>query len=117
MPPSVVLSCLLGSIYGLLGHAFAGQRWRQLPVYWLGGVLGFFAGYALAALGGGGLVTLGSVPLLESSLGSGLALALLWLLIGRQPRRAQPIAGGEFAEDDLVADINAGNVAGGRMRR
>jgi hypothetical protein len=99
MPPSVVLSCLLGSIYGLLGHAFAGQRWRQLPVYWLGGILGFFGGYALAALGGGGVVALGSVPLLESSLGSGLALAFLWLLIGRRSRSAQPAAGGEFTDD------------------
>jgi hypothetical protein len=79
MPPSLVLGCLLGSIYGLLGHAFVGQRWRQLPTYWLGGI--------------------GSVPLLESSLGSGLALALLWLLIGRQPRRAQLAAGGDSADD------------------
>ena len=99
MPPSVVLGCLLGSIYGLLGHAFVGQRWRQLPAYWLGGILGFFAGYSLAALGGGGMVALGSVPLLESSLGSGIALALLWLLIGRRFRHAQPAAGGEFVDD------------------
>lgn len=99
MPPSVVLGCLLGSIYGFLGHAFVGQRWRQLPVYWLGGILGFFAGYSLAALGGGGVMLLGSVPLLESSLGSGLTLAILWLFIGRRPRRAQLAAGGELADD------------------
>ena len=49
----------------------------------------------------GGLfwIALGSVPLLESSLGSGLALALLWLLIGRQPRRAPLAAGGDSADD------------------
>lgn len=85
MPPSLVLGCLLGSIYGLLGHAFVGRRWRQLPGYWLGGLLGFFAGYLVAAWGGGGVVRLGSVPLLEASLGSGLVLVLLWLLIGRRP--------------------------------
>jgi hypothetical protein len=45
------------------------------------------------------VVALGSVPLLESSLGSGIALVLLWLLIGRQPRSAQPAAGGEFTDD------------------
>jgi hypothetical protein len=99
MPPSIVLGCLLGSIYGLLGHAFVGQRWRQLPAYWLGGVLGFFAGYTVAALGSGGLIALGSVPLLESSLGSGLVLAILWFLIGRHPRRAHLAAGGDSADD------------------
>ena len=85
MPPSIVLGCLLGSIYGLLGHAFVGRHWWQLPGYWLGGIAGFFVGYAVAALGGGGLLRLGSVPLLEASLGSGLVVALLWLLIGRRP--------------------------------
>ncbi|MFN8516581.1 MAG: hypothetical protein U0232_30055 [Thermomicrobiales bacterium] len=98
MPPSIVLGCLLGSIYGLLGHAFVGQHWRQLPVYWLGGVAGFFAGYVVAALSGGGMLALGSVPLLESSLGSGLVLALFWLSIGRRPRRAQ-LAAGDLADD------------------
>ena len=99
MPPSIALGCLLGSIYGLLGHAFVGQRWRQLPVYWLGGIAGFFAGYAAAALAGGGLIRLGSVPLLESSLGSCLALVILWWLIGRRPPKAVPAAGGDAVDD------------------
>ena len=85
MPPSIVLATLLGSIYGLLGHAFVGQRWRQLPIYWLGGLGGFFGGYVLVSLGGGGLIRLGSVPLLEPSLGSCLVLAAIWWLIGRRP--------------------------------
>lgn len=92
MPPSIVLGCLLGSIYGLLGHALVGRRWRQMPIYWLGGIAGFFVGYAVAALGGGGLVRLGSVPLIEGSLGSGIALALIWWLIGRRvPDTSPPV--------------------------
>ena len=88
MPPSIILATLLGSIYGLLGHAFVGQRWWQLPVYWLGGIGGFFGGYVLVSFGGGGLIRLGSVPLLEPSLGSCLVLAVIWWLIGR---RALPV--------------------------
>ena len=76
MSPSVVLSLLLGSLYGLLCHAFVGRHWRQLPVYWLVGVLGFFAGYAAAVLGGIEIARLGTVPLLEATLGSILALGL-----------------------------------------
>lgn len=91
MPPSIVLGCLLGSIYGLLGHAFVGRRWRQLPAYWLGGVLGFFAGYLVAALAGGGLVRLGSVPLIETTIGAVAILALLWFLIGRPAAAAPPL--------------------------
>ena len=64
----------------------------------LGGIIGLFGGYTVAALGGNGMIALGSVPLLESSLGSGLVLAILWLLIGRRPRRAQ-LAGGDIADD------------------
>ena len=91
MPPSIVLGFVLGSIYGLLGHAFVGRRWRQLPVYWLGGVLGFFAGYLAAALAGGGLVRLGSVPLIEGTIGAGLVVAILRLLIGRPAAAVPPL--------------------------
>ena len=83
MSPSVILSLLLGSIYGLLCHAFIGRHWRQLPLYWAAGLLGFFAGYAAAVAGGSELVQLGTVPLIEATAGSGLAL----VLVGRLARR------------------------------
>ncbi len=79
MSPSVVLSLLLGSIYGLLAHAFVGRRWRQLPLYWATGVLGFFAGYALAVASGIETLRLGPVPLMEATLGAGVALAAVFL--------------------------------------
>lgn len=86
MSPSVVLGLLLGSIYGLLCHAFVGRRWRQLPLYWATGLLGFFIGYAAAVLGDFALVRLGTVPLVEATLGSCLALALVWGAVGRGVR-------------------------------
>ena len=89
MSPSVLMSVLLGSLYGLLWHAVLGRRWTQLSLYWLTGVLGFFAGFALAAVTGVEVLRLGTVPLLEASLGSGIALAVVWWLIGR---RARPLA-------------------------
>ena len=90
MSPSVVLSLLLGSLYGLLWHACLGRRWGQLPLYWAGGVLGFFAGYALAVAAGGGLLRLGVIPLIEGTLGAVLALAALWWLTGRRAGRLAP---------------------------
>ncbi len=90
MSPSIVLSLLLGSLYGLLWHACVGWRWGQLPLYWFGGVCGFLLGYALAALGGGQVVGLGPIPLLEATLGSVLALAALRWILGRRATRAAP---------------------------
>lgn len=89
MSPSVLVSLLLGSLYGLLWHAVAGRRWVQLPVYWFVGVLGFFVGYAAAITLGVELLRLGTVPLVEATLGSGIALAITWWLIGR---RVRPLA-------------------------
>lgn len=86
MSPSVMLGLVLGSLYGLLCHAFVGQRWRQLPVYWVTGLLGFFAGYALAVLGGIEIARLGTVPLLEATLGSCLALGLVAGIMRRRLR-------------------------------
>ncbi len=80
MSPSVTLGFLLGSVYGLLAHLFVGRAWRELPVYWLTGVAGFIAGFVAAVLLGVGLVRLGTVPLVETTLGSLACLALAaWL--------------------------------------
>ncbi len=87
MSPSVTLGFLLGSVYGLLAHLFVGRAWRELPVYWLTGVAGFFAGFVAAVLLGVELVRLGTVPLVEATLGSLACLAAAaWLARrGRTP--------------------------------
>lgn len=74
MSPSVVLGVLLGSVYGLLCHALVGRTWRHLPLYWAVGVSGFFAGYALSVASGIELLRFGAIPLVEATLGSGIAL-------------------------------------------
>jgi H+/Cl- antiporter ClcA len=80
MSPSVTLGFLLGSVYGLLAHLFVGRAWRELPVYWLTGVAGFFVGFVAAVLFGVELVRLGTVPLVEATLGSLACLAVAaWL--------------------------------------
>lgn len=88
MSPSIVLSLLLGSLYGLLWHACLGRRPLWLPLYWLVGVGGFFGGSALAALAGVRLIDLGAIPLIEATVGAFLALALAWWLFGRRAARA-----------------------------
>lgn len=86
MSPSLVLSAALGSIVGLLGHAALGRRANQIPVYWGIGVAGFFAGSILSMLTGGGLVRVGSVPLLESLTSSLVSVLLLTWVLYTRPR-------------------------------
>lgn len=93
MSPSIVFGLLLGSLYGLLWHACLGRRPLWMPLYWATGILGFFGGYALAALAGLRLIALGAVPLVEATVGAFLALALAWWLFGRRADRVAPDAG------------------------
>lgn len=98
MSPSLVLSAALGSICGLMGHAAWGRRATQIPLYWGVGVAGFFAGSLLSMLSGGGLVRIGSVPLLEALTTSIMSvLVLTWVLYTR-PRGtgARPVGGAKM---------------------
>jgi hypothetical protein len=92
MSPSIVLGLLLGSLYGLLWHACLGRRPLWLPVNWALGVGGFFGGYAFAVVTGINVLSLGAIPMLEATAGAFLALALVWLLIGRRLGRIMPSA-------------------------
>ncbi len=90
IPASLLLACLLGSMLGLGWHALFGRRLWQLPLYWLGGVVGFLGGVGASAVVGRSLYRLGAVPLVEGALGALLLLALLWLLTTpSEPREAQ----------------------------
>ena len=91
MSPSVALGLLLGSIYGLLAHLFVGRTWRQLPVYWFAAVLGFFGGFAGAVLTGVEIVRLGTVPLVEATLGSLLGVVVVGWLARPRARPASSI--------------------------
>jgi hypothetical protein len=85
MPPSLVLSIVLASIYGLLFHSIAGRRLWQLPCFWLASVLGFLGGEIFAALVGAEIFRVGNIPLLVATVGSLLGLAACWLLTSPPP--------------------------------
>jgi len=104
MSPSIVLGVLLGSVYGLLCHALVGRAWRHLPLYWLAGLAGFFAGFALSAAVGSNPIRLGTVPLVETTVASIVALvAVAWVLRRR----------GRGAAVERVAGRGGGRPGGG----
>ncbi len=94
LPASLLLACLLGSMLGLGWHALFGRRIWQLPLYWLGGVVGFLVGVMASAAAGLSLYRLGSLPLVEGTIGALLVLAVVWLLTTPpeppSPRRSIP---------------------------
>ncbi|MDI3341555.1 MAG: hypothetical protein QJR03_13610 [Sphaerobacter sp.] len=89
MPPSVLLSLLLASIYGLLFHSLFGRRLWQLPCYWLAAVVGFFAGEVVAVLAGVTLLRVGTVPLATATAGALVGLGICWFFTSPPATRAQ----------------------------
>lgn len=79
IPAGLLIASLLGSMLGLGWHALFGRRLWQLPVYWLGGVIGFLGGVIASGLLGRAFYRLGTVPLVEGTLGALFVLTLLWL--------------------------------------
>lgn len=76
----LLLSVVVGSMVGLGWHALFGRRVWQLPLYWGGGVFGFWIGMILSGLSRWSLYRLGTVPLIEGLVGALLCLGLLWLV-------------------------------------
>jgi hypothetical protein len=68
MPPSLIISLVLGSIYGLLFFILVGGSKRGMWVYWLVGAAGFLAGQFVAEYVRLTKITLGDVHVLEGSL-------------------------------------------------
>lgn len=85
MPPSLILSIVLGSIIGLLFHSLVGRRLWQLPCYWLAAVLGFFGGEAVAVAIGMEIFRLGTISLPAAMVGALLALGLCWFFTSPPP--------------------------------
>jgi len=85
MPPSLILSIVLGSIIGLLFHSLAGRRLWQLPCYWLSAVLGFLGGEALAIASGVEIFRVGTISLPAAVVGALLALGLCWFFTTPPP--------------------------------
>ena len=74
MPPALVLSLLLASLYAALAHAVFGRSWRDMLRYWAVGWLGFGAAALGAASLGWEWGRIGPTPVAAGSLGAWAAL-------------------------------------------
>jgi uncharacterized membrane protein YjjP (DUF1212 family) len=82
MPPYLLLSVLLGGIYGVLFHLWQGKTIRDLVIYFLTGIIGFVLGQVLSNLLGFTLFLIGPLHVVEASLASVLMLFLMkWLKV------------------------------------
>ena len=78
MSPSIILSLVIATAYGCGFHAVFGRRLWQWPIFWLSAIAGFFLGYILGVATGLELGRIGSMPLVASTLGAAVLLALAW---------------------------------------
>lgn len=78
MPPSILLSLVIASVYGCAFHAAFGRRMWQWPLFWLTAIVGFFGGFLLGVALGVDLLLIGSVPLVPATFGAVILLLLAW---------------------------------------
>ncbi|MBC7264621.1 MAG: hypothetical protein H5T64_09760 [Chloroflexi bacterium] len=74
LSPALVLSIVIATAYAALFHLLWGKRAQELPIYWLGALLGFGLGQLVGRLLNPRLLHLGDVYFLEGS-------ALCWLFL------------------------------------
>jgi uncharacterized membrane protein YeaQ/YmgE (transglycosylase-associated protein family) len=80
MPPYLLLSLLVGAVYGALFHLWWGKTLRGLLLYMLTGMIGFGLGQALGALLGFNVGLMGQIHSIEATLVSWGSLFLVrWL--------------------------------------
>lgn len=78
--PAVVLSILIASICAVLFYIWQGKTLRNLAAFWLGSILGFWAGQLIAIRLELPLPTLGQVHVIEGIAFSAGALFIVKLL-------------------------------------
>jgi hypothetical protein len=79
--PSMLLSFLLASLYGVTFYFLYGRGWLALGVYWAVALIGFALGQFLSSAVSFSLLPIGSVNAIEASITSLIALFLtrtLW---------------------------------------
>jgi len=79
--PSLLLSFLLASLYGVTFYFVFGRGWLALGVYWLVGLIGFALGQFLSTALSFSLLPIGEVNVIEASVTSLILLFLtrtLW---------------------------------------
>ncbi len=78
MPPELIVSVILGSLYGLIFYLFVGGSRRGMWYYWLVGAVGFLIGQFVAEYARLSDVTLGNVRVVEGSLVCWICLFLVY---------------------------------------
>lgn len=78
MPPPILLGLTIATFYGCACHALLGRRFWQWPLFWVSGLIGFFAGYVAGVALGLDWLRVGSVPLVMSTAGAFFTLWLCW---------------------------------------
>lgn len=82
MPPYLLLSFLLGGIYGALFHFWQGKTIRDLVIYFLTGIIGFGLGQALGNLLELNIFLIGPLHIVEATFVSWLSLFIMkWLKV------------------------------------
>ena len=82
MPPYILLTAVIGAIYGTLFHLWRGQNPVDLLIYVLTGIVGFGLGQALGDLIGLDLMRIGPIHFVEATIVSWASLFLIyWLKI------------------------------------
>lgn len=78
MPPPILLSLTIATLYGCAWHAVFGRRIWQWPLFLGAAFVGFFGGYAAGVGLGIEWLRVGSVPLAAATAGAVLMLWLSW---------------------------------------
>ncbi len=80
MPPYLLLSILLGAVYGTLFHLWRGKTLRDFAIYFLTGIIGFVLGQILGDMLGLDIFLVGSIHVVEATVASWACLFLIrWL--------------------------------------
>jgi len=82
MPPYLLLSLILGGIYGTIFHLWRGKSVKDLVIYLITGIIGFIIGQALGNLLGLRIFLIGPLHIIEATVISWISLFVAqWLKI------------------------------------
>ena len=87
MPPALIMSLILGSLYGLLFYALIGKSKHSLWVFALVGALAFLVGQFVGDFIQVTSITLGDVHVVEGSVACWLALFVLYNMHNMQNKK------------------------------